>query len=156
MEVNFTYNAKVVEVVDGDTLDAVIDLGFGVMLKHRLRLKDVHAAESGTPKGVEHARLLGVLFPRGTPVTIQTKRSDMYGRYEAQVWVGGVDANEAQRLAIGFPSGRGAKLDPGLMYLGVEISKLNPTEWSNLVKLAKARFPKSATANAVSRYLKTL
>ena len=34
----YTYNATVVKIVDGDTIDAEIDLGFDIKIKKRIRL----------------------------------------------------------------------------------------------------------------------
>ena len=34
----FIYRAKLLRVVDGDTIDAMIDLGFDVWIKRRIRL----------------------------------------------------------------------------------------------------------------------
>ena len=39
---------KINEVVDGDTVDVEIHLGFGITLSHRVRLKDIDAAETRT------------------------------------------------------------------------------------------------------------
>jgi micrococcal nuclease len=45
----FEYNCKVVKVVDGDTVDVDIDLGFGVWLKkQRIRLYGIDTPESRT------------------------------------------------------------------------------------------------------------
>ena len=44
----FFYAARVVKVVDGDTLDVVIDLGFDVHVKQRIRLVGVNTPESRT------------------------------------------------------------------------------------------------------------
>ena len=42
------YSAKVLRVVDGDTCDAMIDLGFNVWVKERIRFKGVDTWESRT------------------------------------------------------------------------------------------------------------
>ena len=42
------YSAKLVRVVDGDTCDAMIDLGFNVWVKNRVRFIGVDAWESRT------------------------------------------------------------------------------------------------------------
>ena len=42
------YSAKLVRVVDGDTCDALIDLGFNVWVKNRIRFMGVDAWESRT------------------------------------------------------------------------------------------------------------
>lgn len=44
----YTYNAKVDRVVDGDTVDALVDLGFDTWKKTRIRLYGLDAWESRT------------------------------------------------------------------------------------------------------------
>ena len=45
----YTYSCKILRVVDGDTVDVDIDLGFGVwMVKQRIRLYGVDTPESRT------------------------------------------------------------------------------------------------------------
>jgi len=44
----FFYQAKVDRVVDGDTVDLIIDLGFDILHKVRIRLHGVNTPESRT------------------------------------------------------------------------------------------------------------
>ena len=44
----YTYQAECLRVVDGDTLDCLIDLGFSVWKKVRVRLDGMNAPESRT------------------------------------------------------------------------------------------------------------
>ena len=44
----YTYKAKLERVVDGDTLDASIDLGFDVTVRKRIRLVGINTPESRT------------------------------------------------------------------------------------------------------------
>ena len=45
----YTYKIKeILRVVDGDTVDVLIDLGFGVFKKERVRLGGIDAPESRT------------------------------------------------------------------------------------------------------------
>ena len=44
----FCYNAKVVRVVDGDTIDLLVDLGFSIHHKVRVRLYGINTPESRT------------------------------------------------------------------------------------------------------------
>ena len=44
----YEYSAKLVRVVDGDTCDALIDLGFNTWVKKRIRFKGVDTWESRT------------------------------------------------------------------------------------------------------------
>ena len=44
----FEYNATVTRVVDGDTIDAIVDLGFNTFKKVRIRMHGINAPESRT------------------------------------------------------------------------------------------------------------
>ena len=44
----YTYNAKLEKVVDGDTIDALVDLGFDTWKKVRIRMHGIDAWESRT------------------------------------------------------------------------------------------------------------
>ena len=44
----FEYNATVIKVVDGDTIDAMVDLGFSTFKKVRIRMHGINAPESRT------------------------------------------------------------------------------------------------------------
>ena len=52
----YTYNAKVVKVVDGDTIDALVDLGFNTWKNVRIRMNGMNAPESRTRDLEEKAR----------------------------------------------------------------------------------------------------
>ena len=49
----YNYNAKCTRVVDGDTIDAEIDLGFDIKVTKRIRLGGINAPESRTRNKVE-------------------------------------------------------------------------------------------------------
>ena len=44
----YEYNAKIDRVVDGDTIDVIIDLGFSVWKKMRVRMEGINTPESRT------------------------------------------------------------------------------------------------------------
>ena len=48
----YEYKFKAVRVIDGDTVDGVIDLGFGVLLKERVRLVGINAPEIRLQKSI--------------------------------------------------------------------------------------------------------
>jgi len=52
----FEYNAEVLRIVDGDTLDARIDLGFDVHVNKRIRLMGIDTWESRTRDKVEKVK----------------------------------------------------------------------------------------------------
>tara|TARA_B100000963_G_scaffold357541_1_gene380021 strand:- start:607 stop:978 length:372 start_codon:yes stop_codon:yes gene_type:complete len=52
----YTYNIELIRCVDGDTVDAYIDLGFSVKVKKRIRLHGINTPESRTRDLEEKAR----------------------------------------------------------------------------------------------------
>jgi micrococcal nuclease len=46
----YEYKAEVLRVVDADTFDLLVDVGFSITLKERFRLNGVDAPESWRPK----------------------------------------------------------------------------------------------------------
>jgi micrococcal nuclease len=44
----YQYNTTVERVVDGDTIDGVIDLGFGIFIRERIRLNGIDTPETRT------------------------------------------------------------------------------------------------------------
>ena len=52
----YIYNAKLGRVVDGDTVDATVDLGFDTWKKVRIRLVGINTPESRTRDLEEKAR----------------------------------------------------------------------------------------------------
>ena len=90
----YEYKAKLVRVVDGDTLDAMIDLGFDTWVKKRIRLADIDAYEARTrdkeekKKGLAaKARVEEVLDRSNNEITLISLGVGKYGRCigEAQV-----------------------------------------------------------------------
>jgi len=50
----YEYKFKFCRVIDGDTVDGVIDLGFGVSLKERVRLYGINAPEIRLQKSIKN------------------------------------------------------------------------------------------------------
>jgi endonuclease YncB( thermonuclease family) len=82
----YTYKAKVLRVVDGDTLLVNMDLGFRICLAHKLRLRGIDTPEMSTKEG-KHARTFVRRRLSQVPwVVITTWRPDKYGRYLSDVF----------------------------------------------------------------------
>lgn len=96
----YNYMAKVTRVVDGDTIDVEIDLGFDIWHKVRLRLAHIDAYEKSTEIGKEAAAFLKALL-EGFFVEIYTEKTDKYGRYLATVILNGVNLND-QLISKGY------------------------------------------------------
>jgi len=84
----YQYKAVIIKVIDGDTVDVDIDLGFEVWLKNqRIRLYGIDTPESRTRDKVE--KVFGNLAknkilefcPIGSEIVLQTKTDDSRGKY---------------------------------------------------------------------------
>lgn len=91
----YFYKAEVKKIIDGDTLDIVIDLGFDTLRKTRVRLYGINTPESRTSNPEE--KLLGLaakefveqwIDKNKFQVKIQTilDKNEKYGRVLALVW----------------------------------------------------------------------
>lgn len=82
----YRYNATVERVVDGDTIDLMIDLGFDVWTHQRIRLNGIDTPERNTPLGKALKKHMANLL-EGTKIIIDVTKPDKYGRYLGTLWV---------------------------------------------------------------------
>ena len=90
----YEYKCKVKRVVDGDTMDVILDLGFDVHHAVRVRLAGIDTPESRTRDLDEKARgKLSKAFLKesikGKKIVLKTKIKDAkgkFGRVIAEVW----------------------------------------------------------------------
>lgn len=80
-EPHYVYAAKVLDVIDGDTLDLSVDLGFGVFRQLRVRLAVVDCDEHTKGKGREARDLVAAELISARSVAVQTIKVDLHGRY---------------------------------------------------------------------------
>lgn len=83
----FNYRAKVKKVIDADTVDLYVDLGFHVSVAIRTRLMGIDAPEVSTAEGRTARDWLRRLLPEGTAVGVSTYKdpNDKYGRWLARI-----------------------------------------------------------------------
>jgi micrococcal nuclease len=95
----FEYRIKQVsKVVDGDTIDVDIDLGFNISYSQRLRLAGIDTPESRTKDklektlGVESKEYLKSKFKDAIDIVVKTEKpdsSEKYGRILGWVYIDG-------------------------------------------------------------------
>jgi len=109
------YVKKVTKVVDGDTIDVEIDLGFDISFTSRVRLAGIDTPESRTSDkmekalGLESKAYLKNAIDNAKSVVIKTEKmdsSEKYGRILGWVFLDGakVSINE-QMIADGYAWG---------------------------------------------------
>ena len=88
----YIYKAELIRVVDGDTVDLIIDLGFDTSRRDRFRLYGVDAPEMNTAEGkASKAWLWYALQPLEAiyvqTIQLETKaKRDKYGRFLAVLY----------------------------------------------------------------------
>ncbi len=92
----YFYKAKCTKVIDGDTIDVTIDLGFQIMVNTRIRLKGIDTPETRTKNLLEKEAGIAVSnylkdLIEDKNILIETEKlglsSDSFGRYLGIIYV---------------------------------------------------------------------
>jgi micrococcal nuclease len=113
----YIYKAELVRVVDGDTVDLIIDLGFDTLRKERFRLYGIDAPEMNTAEGkdakawLEDALMpLEVIYVQTIQLPTKAMR-DKYGRFLAVLYddLSDIQANRLIKTTVS-PASINAKM----------------------------------------------
>jgi len=100
----YEYKCEVTRVVDGDTVDCVLDLGFSILHKCRVRLYGIDTPESRTrdldekARGKLAAKFLQDSIDSGKDIVLRSELKDSkgkYGRVLGSIVVDDLDINKA-------------------------------------------------------------
>lgn len=101
---SYEYRARVVRVLDGDTVEVDIekDVGFDVVVMFRktVRMQGINTPEKfGATKeaGLASKKIVEDLLPRGTEILMRTEKPDStekFGRFLATIWLGSMNLSE--------------------------------------------------------------
>lgn len=107
----YEYRVKsIIAVVDGDTIDVDIDLGFDISLTKRVRLAGIDTPESRTTNkeekvlGLEVKELLKKKLKEAKSIVIKTQLPDStekYGRILGWVYLDGAELSVNEALVAG-------------------------------------------------------
>lgn len=97
--INYRYKTLCTNVVDGDTIDCTVDLGFQMSMKGRFRLARINTPEINSPdekirvKGQESRQFVvdNLLNKNFEVMSIKVEK---YGRYLAEVYIGELNLND--------------------------------------------------------------
>jgi micrococcal nuclease len=99
-EFEYIRNAKVKKIVDGDTIDLLIDLGYRMKMRDRFRILDLDTWEKygkakddpEREKGIVATEFAKNLLPVDTRVIVRTHKDKKgkYGRWLADIFIPGV------------------------------------------------------------------
>jgi len=101
----YEYKINVLRIVDGDTLDALIDIGFSVHKKLRIRLMGIDTPESRTrdleekKRGLaSKARLKEMLKKSKGKITLKSHGVGKFGRCLGELFVPEFDCSVNQQM----------------------------------------------------------
>ena len=100
----YNYKISVVKVVDGDTIDAEIDLGFDIKVKKRVRFLGMNAPESRTRDLEEKARGLAAkdrvkaLLEGCKNIQLKSHSIGKFGRCLGEIFLDTIDGQEKLTL----------------------------------------------------------
>jgi micrococcal nuclease len=104
----YLFGAELIRVIDGDTIDAWIDLGFKISIRRRIRLWGIDAPETRTKDLLEKAegikakaRVKDVLDGVGGQFKLRSIGVDKYGRCLGEIYIKDINLNK-QLLAEGL------------------------------------------------------
>ena len=98
----YEYKAIIRRVVDGDTVDITLDLGFDILYNNRIRLYGIDTPETRT-RDLEEKKLgqaakerVRELCPVGCTVMVKTTKDGRgkFGRILGEIYVGDVNVNK--------------------------------------------------------------
>lgn len=97
-DIQYVYPARLEEVIDGDTIDVTVDLGFHITRRVRLRLAGLDTAEiygvedesAEYERGMVHSNYVSEWFDEtpdeAFPLTVDVQKKGKFGRYIATVY----------------------------------------------------------------------
>jgi len=93
----YQYKAEVVRIVDGDTIDVVIDLGFKITTHQRIRFARINTPETYNVKKDSEEYQKGMLAKQyveqrlvanKNEIKLETEKvTEKYGRYIGTIWL---------------------------------------------------------------------
>jgi len=101
---DYNYRVKrVTKIVDGDTIDVILDMGFNILFAQRVRLFGIDTPESRTRDlvekkyGLKSKKFLQEQIKKATKISIKTYRNSetgKFGRILGDVWLDGKSVNK--------------------------------------------------------------
>ena len=96
----YIYKAKLDRVIDGDTIDVNIDLGFDIQIKKRIRFVGINTPESRTRDLEEKARGLAAkdrvkaILAENDIFTLHSESLGKYGRVLGKIYLSKIDGRD--------------------------------------------------------------
>lgn len=114
MIIPYTYAATLIRVIDGDTVDVTIDVGFHLTTVQRLRLLGINAPEMHGPSHVAGISAKAWLIEAldGKTLYVRTHKSDVFGRWLAELLAVSEDGSEININQAMLDAGQAVAFNP--------------------------------------------
>jgi len=111
----YKYNARLNRIIDGDTIDVAIDLGFDIWINERVRLAGIDAPEVRTrdkiekTAGIKSTEWLVDMFDKHEVFVLATTEfnsTGKYGRTIGTIYLDDINVNELmikEGFAVAYP-----------------------------------------------------
>lgn len=103
----YEYKAEVIRIVDGDTIELRVDVGFNWSFQENFRFDRIDTAEIYRPRnrqerihGIESTNWLKSVI-LGKTIDIKTSKNGKYGRWLIDFWLDGVNIQD-EMFKLGF------------------------------------------------------
>lgn len=93
MQPNYTYKVVACRVVDGDTVEATVDVGFHTHVTEQFRLARINAPEMTTAEG-KAARDALIARVAGQPLSVTSTKTEKWRRWLGELYAGDENLND--------------------------------------------------------------
>lgn len=98
---SYLYKAHVTGIIDGDTLDLLIELGFYTLTRHRVRFAQIDAPAAETREGRAAKTFVAEQLLAARTVVVKTIKTDTYGRFVVHLFVAPTETSIAECFVTG-------------------------------------------------------
>lgn len=100
----YTYNAKVIDIHDGDTITALVDLGFHIQMEIKVRFYGINAPEiTGSTRDAglkSKQRVVGLISGKNIILKTYKDKQEKFGRWLADIYITETDAKSVNQILI--------------------------------------------------------
>lgn len=100
----YTYKALIIDVYDGDTVTALIDLGLHVKIQGRIRLKGINTPElHGARRAdglISKARTEELVLNKEVIIKTYRDKQEKYGRWLGEIFMNETDTKSVNQILL--------------------------------------------------------
>jgi micrococcal nuclease len=98
----YTYRAKITDVYDGDSVTALVDLGFRIQFEIKVRLSGIYTPEIRGEERLEglisKKRVVDLILQKDVILKTQRDKTEKYGRWLGEIFLPGEEISINQLL----------------------------------------------------------